>query len=125
MDSARGEIRDAEERLRAAMLANDVDALAALLHDQLVFQGPDGVSVGKEDDLAAHRARRLRLTALDLHEMEIDVDGSVARVTVRAVLSGTFDGHPCDGSYRYTRTWRKTGADWQIIGGGVTAEPSA
>ncbi len=119
------EVRDAEERLRAAMLTNDVAALGELLHDDLAFAGPDGAIVGKNDDLSAHAARRLRLTRLDLEDQQIEVDGWVAVVTVRAILAGTFDGNACDGSYRYTRTWRKDGSRWQIIAGRVTADSAA
>jgi ketosteroid isomerase-like protein len=118
------EVRDAEEALRAAMLTNDVSALDGLLHDDLVFSGPDGVMVGKKDDLSAHAARRLRLTRLDFEERHIEIEGLVAQVTVRAILAGTFDGSPCDGSYRYERTWRKAGGRWQIVAGQVTAESS-
>ncbi len=105
------------------MLTNDVAALTDLLHDDLVFTGPDGAIVRKQDDLAAHAARRLRLTRLDLEEMHIDGDELVAEVTVRAILAGTFDGNVCDGGYRYTRTWRKEGGRWQVIAGSVSAEP--
>jgi ketosteroid isomerase-like protein len=117
------EVRDAEERLRVAMLTNDVAVLADLIHDDLVFAGPDGAIVRKQDDLAAHAARRLRLTRLDLEDTTIEVDELVAEVTVRAILAGTFDGNVCDGSYRYTRTWRKDGSRWQVIAGSVSAEP--
>jgi ketosteroid isomerase-like protein len=116
------ELRDAEERLRAAMLTNDVAALADLLHDDLVFTAPDGAIIGKEDDLAGHAARRLRLTRLDLEDARIEVEGLAARVTVRAILAGTFDGTICDGAYRYTRTWRHEGGCWQVIAGSVSVE---
>lgn len=113
------DVREAEERLRLAMLTGDVAALADLLHDELAFVGPDGVAIGKEADLAAHAARRLRLTRLDLDQARIEVTGDVALVTVRATLAGTFDGAPCDGSYRYTRTWRKASGRWQVVAGRV------
>lgn len=113
----------AEAQLRAAMLGNDVATLARLLHDDLAFTGPDGATVGKQDDLAAHAARRLQLTRLDLEDQQIEIDGALAVVTVRATLVGTFDGRVCDGSYRYTRTWRKTGDEqWQIIAGQVSLQ---
>ena len=118
------EVRDVEERLRVAMMTNHVAALADLIHDDLVFTGPDGAIVRKQDDLAAHAARRLRLTRLDLQDMSVDVDDLVAKVTVRALLAGTFDGNVCDGSYRYTRTWRKEGGRWQVIAGSLNVEPS-
>ena len=118
------EIRDVEERLRTAMLTNDVAALADLLHDDILFTGPGGGIVRKQDDLAAHAARRLRLTRLDLEDTKIDIDDLVAKVTVRAVLAGTFDGNICDGAYRYTRTWRKDGGRWQVIAGSMSPEPN-
>ena len=62
MKSLEHEVLDAEKRLRVAMLTNDVAALADLIHDDIVFTGPDGAIVRKQDDLAAHAAGRLRLT---------------------------------------------------------------
>jgi ketosteroid isomerase-like protein len=122
MTAAEREVREAEERLRVAMLTNDVTALTELLHDELVFTGPDGAILGKEADLAAHVARRLRLTRLEFDDLRMEVDGHVALVTVRAILAGTFDGQVCDGNYRYTRTWRKADGRWQVTAGGVTPE---
>jgi ketosteroid isomerase-like protein len=121
--SSEREIREVEEQLRAAMLANDVDALRRLLHDELAFAGPDGTVVGKQDDLDAHAARRLRLTGLDIEDMQVSGDEGAAHVSVRAKLRGTFDGNACDGTYRYLRTWRKTDGQWQIVAGSVTLEP--
>jgi ketosteroid isomerase-like protein len=121
MDATEREVREAEEHLRSAMLANDVDALRRLLHDEVRFSGPDGTIATKEDDLSAHAARRLRLTSLGIGDMQIRMDGSDVVVTVRAILAGTFDGAVCDGTYRYDRRWRKTGDQWQIIAGGVKA----
>jgi hypothetical protein len=48
------------------MLTNDVAALAVLLDDELVFVGPGGAVVRNQDDIAAHAARRLRLSRLDV-----------------------------------------------------------
>jgi ketosteroid isomerase-like protein len=127
MRSDEDEVQAAEQELRVAMLSNDTAALTRLLHDQLVFVGPDGRVVGKADDLAAHRARRLRLTRLELAELAIkpDVDSDDVHTEALAVLAGTFDGAVCDGRYRYRRTWRKTAVGWQIIAGGVSPEPAS
>ena len=129
METWEREVRAAEEELRLAMLTNDVAALGRLLDDELVFSGPDGAVVGKAEDLAAHAARRLRLTRLDLDDVQLSAgDDSTVVVSVRARLVGQFDGQSCDGDYRYTRTWRKRGGAWQIVAGGVrltNADPSA
>lgn len=116
------EVRDAEWRLRVAMLTNDVAALANLIHHDIVFTGPDGAIVRKQDDLVAHAERRLRLTRLDLEGTNVEIDDLVAKVTVRAILAGTFDGNICDGTYRYTRTWLKDGGRLQVVAGSVRME---
>jgi ketosteroid isomerase-like protein len=66
---------------------------------------------------------RLR-AAIDLQDTTIDVDDSIAKVMVRAILAGTFDGNICDGTYRYTRTWRKDCGRWQVIAGSMSPEPN-
>jgi hypothetical protein len=47
MDSVRAVIEPYEAALRAAMLANDVDALDALLDDELSFTIPSGDIISK------------------------------------------------------------------------------
>lgn len=68
MDAIRTVIEPYETALRAAMLANDVEALDALLDDDLVFTVPTGQVISKEDDLSTHRAKLLRLDRLDFLE---------------------------------------------------------
>ncbi|EDT37210.1 conserved hypothetical protein [Burkholderia ambifaria MEX-5] len=48
------------------MLTNDVDALDTSLDDDLIFTVPTGQVIAKHDDLSAHRAKLLRLDALDI-----------------------------------------------------------
>jgi len=55
VDAIRAEIEPYEAALRAAILANDVDALDALLDDDLIFTIPSGQVISKHDDLSAHR----------------------------------------------------------------------
>ncbi len=120
MDPNEQEVRAAEEQLRQAMLANDVEALKRLLHDDLTFTGPDGDIVQKDDDLASHQEKRLKLESLELHDLTVAVNGPVAHTTVRAVMKGTWDGAVADGHYKYTRSWKKADGRWQVIAGRVT-----
>jgi methyltransferase (TIGR00027 family) len=113
-------IRAAEGRLRTAMLASDVAALDALLHRDLRFAGPDGVVVGKEADLEAHRSGRERIGRLDLGEARLRWDGDDVLVTVDADMAGAFDGAPFGGRFRYERRWTRTNAGWQVTAGSVT-----
>ena len=59
MDDDHDAIVRCEEELRVAQLAGDVATLDRLIDDGLVFTALDGTVVGKEEDLALHRSRRL------------------------------------------------------------------
>ncbi|CAM2164528.1 nuclear transport factor 2 family protein [Burkholderia cenocepacia] len=117
MDAIRTVIEPSETALRAAMLANDVEALDALLDDDLVFTVPTGQVISKEDDLAAHRARLLRLDTLDVIEMRASAVDEMILTTTRAALAGRFDGAAFTGTFAYTRLWRRSGAHWRVVAG--------
>ncbi|MCA7927103.1 nuclear transport factor 2 family protein [Burkholderia cenocepacia] len=117
MDAIRTVIEPSETALRAAMLANDVEALDALLDDDLVFTVPTGQVISKEDDLAAHRAKLLRLDTLDVIEMRASAIDEMILTTTRAALAGRFDGAAFVGTFAYTRLWRRSGAHWRVVAG--------
>jgi ketosteroid isomerase-like protein len=119
-----GPILAREAELREAMLTNDVAALDRLIDDALMFVALDGTVVGKEDDLAAHRARRLRLHSLEPSDRHVQRHGPIAVVTVRMALDGTWDGAPASGVYRYTRVWCERPDGWRIVAGHLSAVPS-
>lgn len=110
-----------ELALRAAQLAGDVMALERLIDDALIFTGPDGAIYGKQDDLDAHRRGLVRITRLDASDERIVRDGSVAVVSVRMEMSGTFHGARFDGPFRYTRVWCQRPDGWRIVAGHVGA----
>jgi ketosteroid isomerase-like protein len=111
----------AEMALRQAQISNDTEALERLLDDALVFTGPDGTLYGKADDLHAHRERWLRLTRLEPSEERIQRFGTIAVVSVRMEMAGSFKGTPLAGSYRYTRVWCARPDGWRIVAGHVSA----
>ncbi len=113
-----------EAELREAMLTNDVAALDRLIDDALMFVALDGTVVGKEDDLAAHRARRLRLVSLEPSDRHVQRHGPIAVVTVRMALVGTWDGAPASGVYRYTRVWCERPDGWRIVAGHLSVVPT-
>ncbi|KML57558.1 cytochrome P450 [Burkholderia cepacia] len=117
MDAIRTVIEPYEAALRTAMLANDVDALDALLDDALVFTVPTGQIISKEDDLSAHRAKLLRLDQLDFHATRACAIDEMILTTTKATLAGRFDGTAFDGTFAYTRLWRRSGAGWRVVAG--------
>ena len=66
-------IRELEERLKKAMLASDVDALDALLADDLSFVDATGKVWTKADDLNGHRYGMQRIEKLDVEEQSVRV----------------------------------------------------
>jgi ketosteroid isomerase-like protein len=95
----------AEERLRLAQMQNDVQVLDELIAPDLLFTGHLGQMATKADDLAAHRARLLRLTESTPLERQIRVHPSFAVVSVLLHLVGSYDGAAIDQHMRYTRVW--------------------
>jgi ketosteroid isomerase-like protein len=114
-------IHSAEIALREAQLASDVATLDLLLDDSLVFTGPDGEIHGKADDLTAHRSGGIRITALEPSDERIQEFASIAVVSVRMEMRGSFQGTPFAGPFRYTRVWRLSDGRWRIVAGHVSA----
>ncbi len=110
------QILNAEERLRLAMLASDVEVLHALLAPDLIFTNHLGQLLSKQDDLAAHRSGTLKVQELTPSEQHIQVHGEMAIVSVRMQLRGSYGGNPANGDFRFTRVWA-TSSDgtWQIV----------
>ncbi|WP_321804195.1 nuclear transport factor 2 family protein [Burkholderia sp. BCC1988] len=117
MDTVRAVIEPYETALRAAMLANDVDALDTLLDDELVFTVRSGQVISKHDDLTAHRAKLLRLDTLDIRETQAKAIGEMILTTTKAMLAGCFDGTAFNGTFAYTRLWRRSGSGWRVVAG--------
>jgi hypothetical protein len=110
-----------EMALRRAQLTGDVGELDRLVADELVFTGPNGAVYSKHDDLDGHRRGIIRITRLEPSEERIQHFGNIAVVSVRMEMSGTFEGAPFAGPFRYTRVWRADGDSWRIVAGHVSA----
>ena len=114
-------LRACEAALRQAQLASDVAVLDQLVDDALIFTGPDGAVYGKQDDLDAHRRGTVRITRLEPSEERMQRFGSIAVVSVRMEMSGTFQGATFAGPFRYTRVWCARPEGWRIVAGHVSA----
>jgi ketosteroid isomerase-like protein len=110
------QILNAEDRLRTAMLASDVDALEELLAPELIFTNHLGQLLRREDDLAAYRLGMLKVEELKPSEQRVEFHGDVAIISVRMRLSGTYDGNPANGDFRFTRVWALSPQNtWRVI----------
>ena len=115
------EILAVEALLMRAQLMGDAVALDRLLHERLLFVGPDGVVATKQDDLAHHRSGAQRMTRVEPETPQIVRHGPVAVVAVRVRLAGVFHGEAFEGVYAYSRTWLRQDSGWRVVAGHVTA----
>jgi ketosteroid isomerase-like protein len=108
-------IRELEGRLKEAMMKSDVDALDALLADDLSFVDATGKVWSKADDLNGHRYGMQRIERLDVEEQTIRLYETFAVTVTRVAIAGTFAGAPFAGSLRYTRTWGEVSGTWKVV----------
>lgn len=117
------EIVALERRLRQAQLDADVQALDALISDDLLFAGPDGALATKAQDLQAHASRTVRFVSHQPEELRVRRVGEACAIaSLRARLTVEVGGAPVSGVYRYTRVWAREGdGAWRVAGGHVSA----
>ena len=115
------EIAALERELRAAQLAADVSALERLIHDELLFAGPDGELATKAQDLEAHHSGAVRFRRHEPEELRVrPIGGDVAVASLRVRLAVEVRGKLIEGSYRYTRVWaREASGPWRVVAGQV------
>ncbi|MGK7926600.1 MAG: nuclear transport factor 2 family protein [Spirulina sp.] len=118
MNSVETQILKVEEQLRLAMLASDVKVLDELLASELIFTNHLGNLLSKQDDLSAHESGLVRIEELKQSEQKIKVIENIAIVSVRTQITGSYNGIPANGDFRFTRVWSvNDNGSWQVIAG--------
>lgn len=112
---------NAEIELLTALKNADVAALEKLLHDDLLFNLPDGQTITKELDLNSHRSGRIKIQVLEASDQLINVIGDSAVVSVSVLLKGTYDNQSFDGVFRYIRVWKQFEEGLKVIAGSCVA----
>lgn len=110
-------ILELEERLRLAMCSSDIATLDNLLSEQLIFTNHFGQLISKLDDIYAHKNKLIVVNSILLSDMRVIDLGSSAVVTAQAEISGSYDGAPTSGKFRFTRVWNKAQGAWKVVCG--------
>jgi ketosteroid isomerase-like protein len=110
-------ILELEERLRLAMCHSDVNALDNLLAENLIFTNHLGQVVSKSEDINSHRKRTFVINSVSLSNQEVIHLGNSAVVTTQANISGSYNGQPSEGKFRFTRVWSNNTNGWQVVAG--------
>ena len=104
-----------ETRRYAAMTANDLEALAALLHDGLIYTHSSGVVDSKASYLESLRSGRTRYLAVEQREQAVKLLGDVALVIGSSHIEVDVLGGHKSLDLRSLAAWTKTPQGWQFI----------
>lgn len=122
MDTTRkAQVIASEKRLLEAMKTSNVELLDKLLHDDLLFNGPNGETATKSADLANYRSGNINLHAVESSNQLLSEIGDDVVVAVTVEIRGNYLEQELDGKFRYIRVWKLFGRDWKVIAGSVVA----
>lgn len=114
-------IVNAEIELLTAIKNADIPTLENMLHDDLLFNLPDGQTITKEFDLNTYRSGKIKIEALEASDQIINRIDDVAVVSVIILLKGSYDGNPLNGTFRYIRVWKQFDENLKVIAGSCIA----
>ena len=104
-----------ETRRYDAMTSNDLVALAALLHDELVYTHSSGVVDTKASYLEALRSGRTRYLSVEQCEHQIKLMGDMALVIAATHIEVDVRALRKSLDLRSLAVWTATPAGWQFI----------
>ena len=108
-----------ENSLLEAMKTNNVERLDALLHDDLLFNGPTGETATKAIDLQNYRSGNIHLHTVAASDRIVRLIDDTAVVAVTVTLKGDYLDQALDGKFRYIRVWKLAESTWKVIAGSV------
>jgi len=114
-------IVSAEIELLTAIKNADISVLEKILHDDLLFNLPNGNTITKEFDLDSYRSGKMKIDLLEASDQIINVINDTAIVAVTISLKGVFDNTPVNGVFRYVRVWKQFDENIKIIAGSCIA----
>ena len=111
------EILKLEEQLRLAMCYSDIAALDNLISELLIFTNHLGQVISKAEDLESHRNKIFEINTILLSNIKVLELGNSAVVTTQAEISGSYNGAPASGKFRFTRVWTNIEGSWKVASG--------
>ena len=119
------EILALEDKRYAAMTTNDLAALEALFHDEMIYTHSSAVVDTKASYLEALRSGKTRYKTAKRFEEKVRFAGDTALVTGRAEFEVEVNGAPKSLRLRFLNVWTKTPAGWKFIAWQSCSLPAA
>jgi ketosteroid isomerase-like protein len=108
-------LRAVDASWNALRVKADVAALAQLLADDWLLTHSDGRLQDKAAYLADLATRSRTNDAIANEDVAVRFRGLVGVVTGTSVQSGSRDGQPWGGRFRFTRVWSRRGDGWTMV----------
>lgn len=107
----------AEIELLTAIRNSDISVLEQILHDDLLFNMPDGQTITKEFDLQSYRSGKMKVDSLEASDQIINIIDNIAVVAVTVSLKGTYDNNSINAVLKYIRVWKEFESGLKVIAG--------
>ncbi|MCX2495918.1 nuclear transport factor 2 family protein [Pedobacter sp. PF22-3] len=110
-----------ENRLLAAIQTGDVEDLNELLHEDLLFNLPNGVTITKAMDMETYTSGKMAVNSIIPAEQQINLINDTAVVSVKIELKAVYNSQSIEGIFRYLRVWKVFDQEWKVIAGSCVA----
>lgn len=110
-------IVEVENELLQAMKNCDVNRLKSLLHDDLLFNIPNGQTITKEIDIESYSSGNMHIEDIRSAERLVSVIDDNAIVTVVVTMKGRYFDFSLDGMYKVVRVWKLIDGQLKVIAG--------
>lgn len=111
------QVLNAESQLVTALANSDLELLEKLLHDDLIFVGPDGQTITKAMDMKFYRSGIMNIETITPQIENLNLLGNNAVVTILVQLKGRMSGESFEGKFRYLRVWESDNGKLKVIAG--------
>ncbi|TBO40211.1 nuclear transport factor 2 family protein [Pedobacter kyonggii] len=110
-----------EDRLLTAIQHGDIEDLDLLLHEDLLFNLPNGVTITKAMDMETYTSGNLIVNSILPTEQQINLINDIAVVSVKIELKAVYNSQSIEGIFRYLRVWKLFDQEWKVIAGSCVA----
>jgi len=117
IEKSKESIIKVEQEILKAMKNCDIKKLDELLHEEILFNIPNGQAITKNQDLETYRSGNMNIDEIKSSDQKINLIGEIAIVSVTIKMKGKYFDFSLDGKYKILRVWKLFNTQWKVIAG--------